>query len=268
MAARPWHDMAWRRLLFLYGFMQADNSHDTAILRLRHMPSLSSVMAEQQQQQEEEGQEQLYEQLYEATGRLRELQEQIMSGSDEGQPGAGVVGSSEHFIGGAVTLPASSPTLQQQPPPQQNAHVNVPCGALRAALDMMRLHALSDSDCFVGMGPARLGAWLDAGGGKYSREVDVRALLLLRGLAIAEQAHMQPESATLAAADAVAAVHAAAAGAGAGAELELVEARRLGLALQYVARRRELLQRVVSWCEIAANGVNSSRGVFWWGDDA
>ena len=44
----------------------------------------------------------------------------------------------------------------------------------------MRVLVLDEVDCFEGMGPARLGAWLEAGGGKFNRDVDTRALRLLR----------------------------------------------------------------------------------------
>ena len=60
------------------------------------------------------------------------------------------------------------------------------------------------SQCFEGMGPARLGAWLEAGGGKFNREVDLRALQLLRTLALREVEKMRPVQETTAAARAVA----------------------------------------------------------------
>ena len=60
------------------------------------------------------------------------------------------------------------------------------------------------SQCFEGMGPARLGAWLEAGGGKFNREVDLRALQLLRSLALREVEKMRPLQETTAAARAVA----------------------------------------------------------------
>ena len=46
-------------------------------------------------------------------------------------------------------------------------------------------------------------------------------------------------------------------------EEEVVEARRLALALAYVARRRALLEGLLSWCELAIAGVRK-HGVWWW----
>ena len=51
-----------------------------------------------------------------------------------------------------------------------------PGTALQGVLDTMRVLVLREEDCFEGMGPARVGAWLEAAGGKFSREVDLRAL--------------------------------------------------------------------------------------------
>ena len=47
---------------------------------------------------------------------------------------------------------------------------------MQGVLDTMRVLVLREEDCFEGMGPARVGAWLEAGGGKFSRDVDIRAL--------------------------------------------------------------------------------------------
>ena len=100
-----------------------------------------------------------------------------------------------------------------------------PSAAMRATLDTMRVLVLDETDCFEGMGPARLGAWLEAGGGKFNREVDTRALLLLRTVAAREIGKLRPPEQTAAAAAAVA-----------GREDE--EARQLGLAVRYVEVRQ------------------------------
>ena len=100
-----------------------------------------------------------------------------------------------------------------------------PSAAMRATLDTMRVLVLDEVDCFEGMGPARLGAWLEAGGGKFNREVDTRALRLLRTVAAREIGKLRPPEQTAAAAAAVA-----------GREDE--EARQLGLAVRYVEVRQ------------------------------
>lgn len=63
--------------------------------------------------------------------------------------------------------------------PRLSAGPDQPGMLLQGVLDTMRVLVIREEDCFEGMGPARLGAWLEAGGGKFSREVDIRALRTL-----------------------------------------------------------------------------------------
>jgi hypothetical protein len=51
-----------------------------------------------------------------------------------------------------------------------------------------------------------MAAWLEAGGGKLTREIDLRALAKLRSIALAEVGRLRPPEQTAAAAGAIAGV--------------------------------------------------------------
>ena len=138
----------------------------------------------------------------------------------------------------------------QLPTSERLGQTNAPGAALRFVLDTMRVLVLTDADAFGPMGPARMAAWLEAGGGKLTHEIDLRALAKLRSIALAEVGRLVAPEQTAAAAAAIA-------------SRTDTEAMQLGLAVRYVDRRRELLMGVASWCDEAAAGL-TKEGVWWW----
>jgi hypothetical protein len=149
--------------LFLYGFLPSENPDDMVVLPL---PPLNQLHLYFTGDLDTNGVQQ------QKSNRLVQLQAQALSvlagvGDDERdlQVAASAVGR--------LQLP-TGPRLCVGP--------DRPGAALQAVLDTMRVLVLREEDCFEGMGPARVGAWLEAGGGKFSREVDMRALRTCSGI--------------------------------------------------------------------------------------
>ena len=167
-------------LLFLYGFFPRANPDDVALLRLRLLPPLTaSPPAPPDARSQEEAQ------------RLQALQLSLLETFGEDQ--LNIQDGGDLVVGGAVQLPQ---TLDIGTGEEDAEVGRRPAPALQAVLNLMRVYALTAADCFHGMAPAKLGAWLDVGGGKFSQAVDLRALALLRGLALTELAQLQPVEAT------------------------------------------------------------------------
>ena len=216
--------------LFLYGFFPLlHNPHDTTLVRFDLSTHGGSG----------------------STGRLLEMRERVLE----------VLGETQVAIPGNrswVKKSASGSVALQLPcslgPPDE------PTTQLAVSLDVMRALVLSDADCFDGMGPARLGAWIDNGGGKYSAEVDHRALSLMKQLAATEIQLMQPPDAIAMAAEALHAVESSLLPVD---NDELVQVAHLSQALRYVERRRQLLGDMICWCDEAMVGLRRA-GVWWW----
>jgi hypothetical protein len=156
-AFAPFFYRPGEEFLFLYGFLPQDNPDDMVVLPLPPLNQLHLYLtgdfdtnAVQQQKSD----------------RLIQLQAQalsVLAGVGDDERDLQVATSAV----GRLQLPTGS-RLCVGP--------DRPGGALQGVLDTMRVLVLRDEDCFEGMGPARVGAWLEAAGGKFSREVDMRAL--------------------------------------------------------------------------------------------
>ena len=105
--------------------------------------------------------------------------------------------------------------------------------------------------------PTRLAAWIEGGGGSFSKDIDVRALQMFQQLAAAErqQLQLQLQEAVTAANESLP-------------QLSAAQGKReqrwdVQFAAEYIAGMQAVLQAALEWAAVAEVGV-AERGVWWW----